>query len=55
MNPVDGRLIAIGIVVGVVVGFGLMALTQETFWIYLGAGVGVILALSLKPKDKSDE
>jgi hypothetical protein len=55
VNPADGRLLAIGVVVSVVAGFGLMAVTDSAFWIYAGAGVGIALALRLPPKIKGDE
>lgn len=40
-----------GVVVSVVAGFGLMALTDSAFWIYAGAAVGISLSLGLLPKN----
>jgi hypothetical protein len=54
VNEVDGRGVAIGIVLGTVIGFGLYAVTQNTIWIYLGAGLGIIAALGLKKRGGGD-
>lgn len=56
MNDVDGRTIAVGIVVGTILGFVLYAVTQNTIWIYLGAALGIILAMGLnKYKGPGDD
>lgn len=47
MNEVDGRAVAVGIAVGTILGFLVYSATQNTIWIYLGAGIGIILALGL--------
>jgi len=57
VNEVDGRAVAIGIVVGVVLGSLVFVLTgsDNTYWIYIGAGVGVILALGLKRRNNGGD
>ena len=55
MNLVDARVVAVGVVVSVVAGFAVMALTGNMWWIYIGAGVGITLALGLRPRNKGEE
>ncbi|MCB0919608.1 MAG: hypothetical protein KDC39_13690 [Actinobacteria bacterium] len=54
MNEVDGRVIAVGIFVGVVLGFIVYMVTNNVIFIYLGAALGVVLALGIKKRSGGD-
>lgn len=54
VNEVDGRGVAIGIVLGTVLGYFIFSVTENTIWIYLGAGLGIIIALGLKKRNGGD-
>lgn len=59
MDRFDGRAMAVGIVLGLVVGLVLYYFTSNTMLIYLGAGIGAILLMNsgiFPPRDdKSTE
>lgn len=46
MDEFDGRGLALGIIGGVIVGFGLLMLTDNAVWVGLIAGIGAILGLN---------
>jgi hypothetical protein len=55
MDRFDGRSMAVGIVLGMVVGLALFALTSNTMLIYLSAGIGAVLCMNAGFfKDKDD-
>lgn len=54
VNEVDGRVIAVGIFVGVVLGFIVYMVTNNVIFIYLGAALGVVLALGIKKRSGGD-
>ena len=50
MDGIDGRVVAMGIGAGTVIGFLIYLFTANVIFIYLGAGLGVILALGVKSR-----
>ncbi len=55
MDRFDGRAMAVGIVLGLIVGLVIYYFVHNTMWIYLGSAVGAILLMNsgiFPPRDK---